>query len=898
MEISFSSPVKKDVDKHVEYLLTKWNQKQGGEGRLLYLPEGEFDPQNLSVDSISSSLEKSDRFHLSFGFENTKTFKKDEFDGENRDWNGEFQALLKEWYTQEKEKEKWSGIRQKINRLTFEFGDQATKIARRIIYELGLSEDQKTIQSVIPKGYFHNGIIFRIIDDSFKLYESHNFAQKSAGHDRRNLTHLLDLVFQRKITDVHFPISLTIDYLGRRILAFTVPPISEKSLIYGSCNGGKTILAEDKNALAVMEKIAKSFNLKPHFVVNSSNTQKSLLYTSGDIEGHIGEDGLYYVCDLQRLMPPLEPTTEYNMPTYLTYLFRPEFIRKYKKPLSSDGFCRWAMSGDISDKKNKEELIEATKYLKEDLIPSIAKKLEQRYKEVTKEDLPDILLYVHRQGLNYRYLGALRKHMSNLALKKLLLMECVARLIKNVLKGGLAAEKDTEDEEYIKQTICRVFNSNFFGNTNEALDYWKTTVFAGLKVRFIDCLLDSETEGYDFRLGIDMGLFFDRLQQISGIHWKPEAKEKALQHKKLTSSDLSEITPIAKEFDSAYLHKAEEEYNLGKKKIILPVREKFYQVAHEYYFKALERNPININVLNAIGNLKQELAVIAFYRKEEAKSHLIFNQALNLFSEVIELKPKDRETIYNWGVTLLKMASFTEATQKNSVLDLAEQKFDSIGDKSRREEIKNLRKSSVKKVDINLKILIIGNGGVGKSSLMLRFMEDIFSTETQVNVGAEYKTSLVDLGPLGIVGINIFDTGGQEQFRQITVNFFRRANAIVVVYDITDRTSYDELFKWYEQATRFADSARFTIQYMIVGNKIDLEESKRVVDKNNLKKECEKKGLPYFETSAKDGTGVDEMFFDLLSAAAREAAQRNAGVSIPPPPPSESKPPSRPCQII
>ena len=170
-------------------------------------------------------------------------------------------------------------------------------------------------------------------------------------------------------------------------------------------------------------------------------------------------------------------------------------------------------------------------------------------------------------------------------------------------------------------------------------------------------------------------------------------------------------------------------------------------------------------------------------------------------------------------------------------------------------KIKNKMSISVSNADeINLKILILGDSAVGKTTLLLKYVDGYFPTIYVATIGVEYKIKKITLNGINI-NLQIWDTAGQERFRGITKNFLKGADGIVYTYDITNKTSFDNLKNWISTA----EESITDFKKIIIGNKTDLEE-KRQVSTDIFQKYCQKQNIKGFEVSAKNGNNVNESF--------------------------------------
>jgi len=122
-----------------------------------------------------------------------------------------------------------------------------------------------------------------------------------------------------------------------------------------------------------------------------------------------------------------------------------------------------------------------------------------------------------------------------------------------------------------------------------------------------------------------------------------------------------------------------------------------------------------------------------------------------------------------------------------------------------------------------LKILIIGNSGVGKSCLLVRYADDIYQDNYIATIGVDFKMKTLDVDEKN-VKLQIWDTAGQDRFRNITASYYRGAHGIMIVYDITDNESFNSINSWLIEVEKNASKNVYKI---LVGNKCDLEEKKK-----------------------------------------------------------------------
>jgi len=160
----------------------------------------------------------------------------------------------------------------------------------------------------------------------------------------------------------------------------------------------------------------------------------------------------------------------------------------------------------------------------------------------------------------------------------------------------------------------------------------------------------------------------------------------------------------------------------------------------------------------------------------------------------------------------------------------------------------------------NLKILIIGESGVGKSSLLLRFTDDQFDPELAATIGVDFKVKVMDQQG-NKVKLAIWDTAGQERFRTLTPSYYRGAQGAILVYDVSSRESFSKVEDWLNELETY--STNHDLIKMLVGNKCD-KEAERMVSKEEGQKCARKYQMMFIEASAKTKEGVHVAFEELV----------------------------------
>ena len=159
---------------------------------------------------------------------------------------------------------------------------------------------------------------------------------------------------------------------------------------------------------------------------------------------------------------------------------------------------------------------------------------------------------------------------------------------------------------------------------------------------------------------------------------------------------------------------------------------------------------------------------------------------------------------------------------------------------------------------MTFKILTIGESGVGKTCVLRRFVENKFLKNHLATIGIDFKTKTLNINNQEIK-LKIWDTAGQERFRNITTQYYKGADGIVLVYDVTDESSYEKIRDWMEQI--LSNTQQEEIGLVLLGNKCDMEP--RVVTEDMGKKMAEELKISYYETSALTGQGIKEAFEEL-----------------------------------
>lgn len=162
--------------------------------------------------------------------------------------------------------------------------------------------------------------------------------------------------------------------------------------------------------------------------------------------------------------------------------------------------------------------------------------------------------------------------------------------------------------------------------------------------------------------------------------------------------------------------------------------------------------------------------------------------------------------------------------------------------------------------DMQIKLLMIGDSGVGKTCLLLRYANDSFSPTFITTIGIDFKIKNIQLDGKRIK-LQIWDTAGQERFRTITTSYFRGAQGILLVYDVTDRNSFTSIRNWVAQIQMHAD---VNVNKILIGNKSDCQDQ-RVISHDEGAGLAKEYNINFFETSAKQDLNVEKAFITIAT---------------------------------
>ena len=164
-----------------------------------------------------------------------------------------------------------------------------------------------------------------------------------------------------------------------------------------------------------------------------------------------------------------------------------------------------------------------------------------------------------------------------------------------------------------------------------------------------------------------------------------------------------------------------------------------------------------------------------------------------------------------------------------------------------------------------LKLIILGDSGVGKTNIIQRYISDTFNTETRATVGVEFFVKNYRVNN-DIIKLEIWDTAGQERYKSITSAYYKGSRGALIVYDITRTITFEDIEKWKNEIN---EKVKGSLKLMLIGNKCDLKDERKVSIEEALEK-AKLLNIPLMETSALDSTNIQKAFESILKEMYKE----------------------------
>ena len=158
------------------------------------------------------------------------------------------------------------------------------------------------------------------------------------------------------------------------------------------------------------------------------------------------------------------------------------------------------------------------------------------------------------------------------------------------------------------------------------------------------------------------------------------------------------------------------------------------------------------------------------------------------------------------------------------------------------------------------KIILLGDDFIGKTSILLRYTDRVLNGPPLITIGLDYRLKSIILKNGKSIKMQIWDTAGQDRFRTITKHYYKGMHGIILIYDVTDRRTFESIRNW---VSIIREVAAEKVTIYLVANKIDMKENRKV-EREEGEKLAKELGLPFMEVSAKDGINIDEIFEDLV----------------------------------
>ena len=161
----------------------------------------------------------------------------------------------------------------------------------------------------------------------------------------------------------------------------------------------------------------------------------------------------------------------------------------------------------------------------------------------------------------------------------------------------------------------------------------------------------------------------------------------------------------------------------------------------------------------------------------------------------------------------------------------------------------------------DIKVITLGNSEVGKSSFIIKYIDNSFTLYYTATLGIDFKQKKIKLKDGRDVRLRIFDTAGQERFKAVSVSFIKKADGVILIYDISDIESFEAVENWIKS---IREIGKDKLPIILVGNKCDLSDDKRMISLKEGQDKADEFNIPFYETSCKEGINIKEVFEKLV----------------------------------
>ena len=176
-----------------------------------------------------------------------------------------------------------------------------------------------------------------------------------------------------------------------------------------------------------------------------------------------------------------------------------------------------------------------------------------------------------------------------------------------------------------------------------------------------------------------------------------------------------------------------------------------------------------------------------------------------------------------------------------------------------------------KKYDYIFKLILIGSSGVGKTSILQRYIQKIFNDDYTCTIGVDFFMKSMKIDDK-LIKLQLWDTAGTEKFKSITTGYYRGANAAFIVFDLTSRKSFENVSEWIENYYKYSNPD-YERHVILIGNKSDLK-NERIITENEIDDFVKLNKIKYFETSAKNGENIEDTFLFIAEKLMKDADEK------------------------